>query len=1197
LSTNSRSNLSPVKPISLASRIQQPVSSRPITPAEKALAAAQKNQKPLITHAFQTSSTQIFKAAITSLSGGQQTFGGATADLNGDGKLDVVLASQCATNNCSNGVVSVLLGNGDGTYQPPVSYTTAQETESLALGDVNGDGKLDILAVSYCNGGCSSGVVNVLLGNGDGTFQAAVAYNTGAAYSNYLSVGDANGDGKLDLLVASQCSNTGSCSNGALSVLLGNGDGTFQTAVAYNSGAEGTDGIASADFNGDGKLDVAIASQCPNNNNCPNGIVSLLLGNGDGTFQNPVNYNSGGLYATSVAVGDVNGDGHLDLLVSNSCNNSSSCTSGAVGVLLGNGDGTFQNAVQYLSGGETAQSVAVTDLNADGKLDLVVSNQCELNGNCQNGTSTTVLLGNGDGTFQLSASYASSSSDFNGLMLPPVTSVMLGDVNGDGKPDVLVTTSCDGNSITCSSGSVSVLLGYGDGTLQAGVIYSSAGASAYGVTTADVNGDGKPDVIVANECVSVSNCNNGAVTVLLSNGDGTFQPGVSYSSGGLYALWLASADVNGDGNADIVVTNECVNSNDCSQGVVSVLLGNGDGTFQSPITYSSNNDGETVALADVNGDGKPDIVLGVECANSNCTGGGVNIMLGNGDGTFQSAISYSSGGFYAVGVAVGDTNGDGKPDIIVANDCASQSNCSNGVVSVLLGNGDGTFQPAVAYNTGGSQSFAVQAADMNGDGKLDLVVANSCSTDCSTGSISVLLGNGDGTFQAATSTNVPQNEGWQTIAVADFNGDHKLDVASGSSDALLLGNGDGTFQPAISLGAAGVGTAVADFNGDGRPDLATGGVTILLNISNGFVISTTSFGQSVTFTATITPQFTGTPTGTVTFSDGSQQLGQATVSAGAATLSTSALAIGSHSITASYSGNANFGASVSTTLTQVVANASTTTTLAGAPNPASVGQAVIFTATVNPATSGAPTGTVTFFDGSTQIGASSLSGGTASFSTSSLAAASHSVTAVYSGDTDFNASTSSPMNEVVSAAGFHLSSTALTPTTIQAGGSAQWSITINPSGGLNPSAVTLSCAVTPAVSQPPTCSVGAVTVSGGVGTAMLQIAATASHTDAQRLANRNSGPGKMFLLALLIPALCLGGVGSNANGRKLLGLAVAMLIITGCMLQTACGGSSTTPTTPAPSTVQGTPAGNYTVTVTGSTGGMQQTTAVQITVQ
>ena len=1179
---------------------QRLLSPRPITRGEKALASALKNVKPqIMTSGLPTSSTQIFRAAITTSSGGRETYAGATGDLNGDGKLDVVLASECATNNCSNGVVTVLLGKGDGTYQAPVTYATGEETESVALRDVNGDGKLDILATSSCNSDCSSGAVNVLLGNGDGTFQPAVAYNTGAADSLALAVGDVNGDGKLDLLVVDACSSNNSCTNGILSVLLGNGDGTFQTAVNYASGGQSPQAIAIADVNGDGKLDVAITNECASNSDCSSGFVSLLLGNGDGTFQNAVNSGSGGVYADSVAIGDVNGDGHADLVVANRCNNSSNCSYGTVGVLLGNGDGTFQSALQYASGGLYAQSLALVDLNADGKPDVVVSNQCQSNSGCQDGASTSVLLGNGDGTFRLSASYTSGSSDSGELEGPSITNVMVGDVNGDGLPDVLVTNSCDGSSV-CNNGSVSVLLGYGDGTLQAGVIYSPAGSEAHGLATADVNGDGKPDILVASQCASNSNCNNGAVSVLLNNGDGTFQAGGTFPSGGGYTLWAASADLNGDGKADVVLMNECTSTSDCSQGSVSVLLGNGDGTFQLPVTYATTNDGQSVALADVNGDGKLDIVLAAQCSDSNCTGGAVNVLLGNGDGTFQSAVSYSSGGLYALGIAVADINGDHKPDIVVANECLTNS-CSNGIVSVLLGNGDGTFQPAVAYNSGGIYAISVQLADMNSDGNPDIVVDNECSSDCSTSAISVLLGNGDGTFQPAIATSIPQSEMWQPIVVGDFNGDHKLDVAAGGSNALLLGNGDGTFQPSRSLGASGTDTVMADFNGDGRPDLAVGGVAVLLNISNGFLVSTTaavssssnpsSFGQSVTFTVTVIPQTAGTPTGTVTFSDGSTQLGQSTLSNGTATLSTSALVIGSHSITASYTGDSNDGASVSSALTQVVATASATTALTGTPNPASVGQSVTFTATVTPTTSGTPTGTVSFFDGSTLIGSSSLSGGVATFSTSTLTAGSHSATAVYSGLGNYAGSTSTAVNEVVAAPGFTLFSTSLTPTTIQAGGSARWTITISPSGGFAPSTVSLSCGVAPVVSVAATCSVGSVTVSGGVGTATLQVGSTAPHAAAlRRLAQRESGSGKGFLLAMLVVGLCLGSGSGKWNRGKLLGFGI-VLLIAGCMLQTACGGSTSSTMLP------GTPQSAYTVTVTGSAGGMQQTTSVVVKVQ
>jgi len=177
---------------------------------------------------------------------------------------------------------------------------------------------------------------------------------------------------------------------------------------------------------------------------------------------------------------------------------------------------------------------------------------------------------------------------------------------------------------------------------------------------------------------------------------------VTYGSGGLYARSVAVADVNGDGKPDLAVANLCLTEYNCPNGLVGVLLGNGDGTFQTAVTYGSGGYyAMSVAVADVNGDGKPDLVVANNCTSGDfsngCTdpSGTVGVLLGNGDGTFQAAVTYGSGGYYSSSVAVADVNGDGKPDLVVANECADTS-CTNGSVGVLLGNGDGTFQAAVA---------------------------------------------------------------------------------------------------------------------------------------------------------------------------------------------------------------------------------------------------------------------------------------------------------------------------------------------------------------------------------------------------------------------------------------------------------------------------------------------------------------------
>ena len=210
-----------------------------------------------------------------------------------------------------------------------------------------------------------------------------------------------------------------------------------------------------------------------------------------------------------------------------------------------------------------------------------------------------------------------------------------------------------------------------------------------------------------------------------------FAPAVAYNAGAVRPSSVAVADVNRDGKPDLVVANLCVDINCVTNGIVSVLLGNGDGTFQTAVTYNSGGYGAvSIVVADVNGDGKPDILVANRCAvfiSCGGTSGGhpdsngiVSVLLGNGDGTFQPAVTYNSGGLFTTSIAVGDVNGDGKPDLVVSNPCGV-TNCFpqlDGAVGVLLGNGDGTFQTAVNYDSGGRSPGSVAVADVNGDGRV-----------------------------------------------------------------------------------------------------------------------------------------------------------------------------------------------------------------------------------------------------------------------------------------------------------------------------------------------------------------------------------------------------------------------------------------------------------------------------------------------
>jgi hypothetical protein len=563
-----------------------------------------------------------------------------------------------------------------------------------------------------------------------------------------LAVGDVNGDGKPDLVVTNDLDPVG-----MVSVLLGNGNGTFQAPMSFTVG-NAPDGVALADFNGDGKLDLAVSNHYSGN-------VSVLLGNGNGTFKARRNFTTG-TYPVAVAAADFNGDGKPDLAVSN-------YYSGTVSILLGNGNGTFLPA-NNLRLGTYASGLAVADVNGDGIADVLAGS----------GSTVTIFLGNGNGTFQSSRVAMAHYRIIN---------LLTGDFNGDGRPDIA----------TIDDTTVAILLGNGDGTFQAPLLYPD-GAVAIALAAGPFTTNGPLDLAVAN-------VDAGTLNLLQGNGDGTFQAAqvLGLVPNSKFAL---AADVNGDGRVDLVSA-EAYGAN------VVVLLGNGNGTFGAPATFALGGYATSVAVADVNGDGKPDLIT-ADYGNFLRAGTTVSVLLGNGNGTFQAHRDFSVV-TRPRSVAVADVNGDGKLDLIVTN--YGNSQVANNSVSVLLGNGDGTFQPAVNLNTG-SLPFFVAVADVNGDGKSDLVVTNPAQ------GVTVFLGNGNGTFQAPRTFAAGLSP--HVLAVADLNGDGRLDLVVTDSVAqtvnVLLGNGDGTFGAPVSLaaGAYPVFVTVADLEGDGKPDLVVG---------------------------------------------------------------------------------------------------------------------------------------------------------------------------------------------------------------------------------------------------------------------------------------------------------------------------------------------------------------------------------------
>jgi hypothetical protein len=340
-----------------------------------------------------------FKSGVNYVAGGRPT-GIVAADFNGDGVLDFAVA------NSENSSVTILIGNADGTFQAAEVYATGPEPLTIAAGDLNGDGNLDLAITSN-----SMPFVNILLGNGDGTFRSSIQWPTGSpSYS--LVLGDFNGDGKPDIAI----SNVGDVTNGSnsngMTVLIGNGDGTFQNPVNYAMDSHQHYGIAAVDFNGDGKLDIAVSDEGSNG-------VSIFLGNGDGTFQLPVSYGAGSLPVDVVAA-DFNHDGKLDLAITTSGAQGGS----AVAILLGNGDGTFMTATIYSVGYQPGLLVA-GDFNNDGNLDLAIADATE--------NDVAILLGNGDGSFQDPLFFLECCGQPNPI------GIVAGDFNRDGKLDFAVS--------------------------------------------------------------------------------------------------------------------------------------------------------------------------------------------------------------------------------------------------------------------------------------------------------------------------------------------------------------------------------------------------------------------------------------------------------------------------------------------------------------------------------------------------------------------------------------------------------------------------------------------------------------------------------------------------------------------------------------------------------------------------------------
>jgi FG-GAP-like repeat/FG-GAP repeat len=677
----------------------------------------------------------------------------AVGDFNRDGKMDVVTA------NDSGPGISLRLGTGTGSFLLCRNFSTGPSPDAILAADLNHDGKLDVVTANTGNES-----VTVRLGNGDGTFQLPHTYTIDTnpsinANPAALAVADFNNDGKLDLAVAESGA-------GVVTILLGKGNGTFTVNGTVAVGSSPTS-VAVADFNNDGKMDLATVSG-------GFGHLDINLGHGDGTFDAPVNYTTG-FVAKTVVVGDFNGDHQPDLAVG--CGFPSG---DGISILLGNPDGTFQPFTDFPVNQNPAD-LAVADMNGDGIQDLVTAD-----GQFDN-NSVAVLTGVGDGTFGPARVFTAGGQS-------PVA-VAVADFNSDGRPDV-VTADSKGDT-----GTIALYRGNGDGTLQAAPALVVPGGAGQ-IAAADVNGDGIPDLAVSS---------SGHVTVFLGNGNGSFgNPMPTPSINGPGAVVIRNLNPGVDQFPDLIVS---------TGSGINILLGNGDGTFGTPTVLAAGTSPNWVAVDDFNNDGKLDLAV-AEDSNS----AGVYILLGNGDGTFGTATPVSAGGNSSF-LLTGDFNKDGKRDLAVLN---------GGAVSILLGRGDGTFGAPKFYTTAVDPG-SIAAGDFNRDGRTDLAVPTFFG-DNRHHNLATMRGTASGAFVTAP--------GYSTdtlpigIVAADLTGDGKLDLAvvnKFSDDVCLFpGLGDGTFgaKKTYVVGSFPEWAASADLNMDGKLDLlvtngASGTITLL----------------------------------------------------------------------------------------------------------------------------------------------------------------------------------------------------------------------------------------------------------------------------------------------------------------------------------------------------------------------------------
>lgn len=720
-------------------------------------------------------------AAPVTYADGMRPLSMSVGDLNHDGWADIV------TTNFDANTISVFLQQANGTFANRVTYATSTSPDAVAIGDLNGDG-LDDIAVSHW----TAPNIGIFIQNAGGSLNNMVTYTSPEAGYDDIAIGDINGDGRNDVVKSN-----GQGINPQLSVYLQNSSGTLATAVSYTMSCTDclASGVSIGDVTGDSRADIVISYHIGASG------IGVFAQATDGSLLPVVSYPA---YSSPgpIKIADVNLDGHPDVVTGHS-------GSIKLGLFLQQSNQTLTSYalynIPYSGGGYNPEGMAIADINHDGLPDILIAD-------ANNGLLTvyqsliptptpthtmtptrTVTL-----TLTVTSTRTVTSTPTFGLTstptltrtitptgtitptptitytptitptLPPVLfrtptnfpasngkAVQVGDFNHDGLQDAAMATT---------TGSLLVYLQNTNGTLPVTPVTYAIGNNTFFISTGDLNHDGLTDIVVSLH-------DTAAIGMLLQQPDGTLANMVSYAASG-GAVGVAVGDLNGDGLDDVVVANYTTAASS-----IDVFTQDVNGALNVKISYPAPENGFSIAIADINGDGRNDVIA----TNISVIFANPSIYLQNNDGTLASpymlTCSYCTGGFFdsGFGVAVGDVNNDGRQDIVTPYDT---------VFAVYIQASNGSFQPAVLYPT--SQSFirSVRLSDVNKDGLLDVIAL---SDNNSASSIAVYLGQGNGTFAAAWTSPLPSNSYFpDALNVGDLNHDTWPDLVVARTGGLLV---------------------------------------------------------------------------------------------------------------------------------------------------------------------------------------------------------------------------------------------------------------------------------------------------------------------------------------------------------------------------------------------------------------------------